>query len=1232
MKIIGTITAGARYIFAITSGLAMGRLDVYSLYEPTSDIELQEYMLNSVKVVEYNRYLLCSARIAATGYITKYAGNIGIATTVLGYLQDSGELAKYVSGEIEIGEYEYNACSVAVRFKNSAIATVAEIKGLNYVASKINTDTSEVIVGLQKHKLKTYGQIIVSRDMSWYFDANGKVKKDYRLIQSLAELEEVMKDATGREYMSFDTETTGTNFYWHGGNASKRSKICGMSLSWRKDQGIYIPFMSEVFNSLDLDQVMTIVYPIMQTKKIVTHNGIFDFKVLYSYGYYIPIAHDTLLMAFNLDPEVKRGSKGLKTLTRKYLNHETIELDEITGKPVVAELIPYIDKELIKIYACSDSDYTLQLCDVLLPHVKANPSYILDTKLIDILSIAEYHGAPIDTKLLKTMSLINKRDMQHVENLMTQYIRLAGTQALAVRAIQGVAGSNYNPSADEIKSLCEHPQFLTNIEPAFYKQTKSGSGQDRKPLQYSAQADVAYILYDLLGYPVLKMNDSGSRTSDKEALSRLLDYPATSKQEFLKGDILTSAPDFGVDSTDVVISKSTFEGYRYPFAYLLSVWRKLQKFDTAFFEPLLAESSTGYYCTDNSMTSAETGRVINPIQTLEGSLKNLVIPRNSDWYLIVFDKSQIEYRVMLGLASNYWNGLVKSGVLAGDALTIARSKNLDGLIESLNNWEKDYHREGGAIFAGCTPDTMTSKQRKKVKAIHFSVPYGAEAASVAKPKLAGHPESEWGKIIAETEADLSAWRDKLYPLYFYLEHVRDVALTPLAENPFGVCGTNGMVKNAMGRYRLFSLDDDSFKERAGIRRKAGNYPIQSLARDIFFSGVYKLFQRLKQEGIICDKFEDCKAFLNLFVHDEVVLQVHKSIHPYRMYKYIMETNLTKLSGHPTYFMGIAVANTWREGKTDKYEAPIDYVNQCIAEYEANQEYYDNIESTVTSLAELDYTQLCLNGITSWFAGRVCRELKKVLGNTHVIDPVFIHEHLLNYYVKSRLGFYAKPCRKAEYQMDPSLPVGTGDTNCNAFIKLFDYFLLLTGEYKNYCLRFNGEDIPYEQVLDISVLTPDTKSVEYSEDDSELANLFDTLADADFEIFSAMSEMEEDSREREASAAEEVYLLDDPGLTVDTTVVKRQIKTEEEKSSVPTLWSEDRDGSIVFFVNGMTEVQLKELTAFLAKYVSPDGKPLFFFTDHKVSAKVKITVSFTAEQVYAAVYGTDKIGSTSYFGG
>lgn len=1206
MKVIGTIKSFSNYIFAITAGSQYSRLDVYSTFSLENDqLQLDPIKLNTKLVVAFNQFLLGSALMTKTGAMTKCAGNTTVITTVLNLLNSTGKTVEISAGEMQRGSYQFETCSIEIIEINSFITSSNAIHGLSYTQLKHPISAGKIAAGTTLSKLKTYEELISERDMSWYIDGNGNCLKDYRLIQSMEELYDVLADARQYNVWALDTETTGTDFYWHKGEAAKRSQICGMSLSWRKDQGIYIPFMSEVFEKLDLEEVMSCLMPLLRERAIVAHNGMFDFKVFYSYGYYIPIAHDTLLMEFNIDPHVQKGAKGLKTLTRKYLHHETIELEELTGGRVVAELIPYIDKELIKIYACSDTDYTLQIANLLYPYVKGMQSYKLDCMLIDILAVAEYQGSPVNMELLKTMSEINKQDMKILESLMHKYVRTVGLQLAAVDAMHHVNGINYTPTEEEILETCSYPPFIESAEHLFLKNNKG----NEQPLEFASPSDIAYILYDLLKCPIVKTTDKGALATDKEALQKLMEFTNTQPTNFLTEDILTSAPDFGVNSKNVIVSKQKFDSYKYPFAYLLTVWRKLQKFDSSFFGPLLADSSDGYYFTDNSMTAAETARIINPIQTLEGSLKELIIPRGDDWYMIVFDKSQIEYRVMLGLAANYWNSLVDSGVFQGDTEKIARSKDLTGLIENLNNWEKDYHREGGAIFAGCTPDTMTKKQRKSVKAIHFSVPYGAEAASVAKPKLAGHPEWEHADIIAQTEAELSAWRNKLYPLYYFLEHVRDQALIPIAQNPPGHYGTYGKVTNALGRYRLFDLSDDSFKTKSSIRRAAGNYPIQSLARDIFFSGIYKLYHRLQSEGIITENFETSKAVLSLFVHDEVVIQVHKSIHPYRMYKYIMETNLTKLKGHPTYFMGIAVTDNWGEGKTDSFEAPIDYVNDCIKEYEANRDYYDHIDQH-TDLNTLDYKAMCLEGITNWFAHRVCRELAQTQKGSTIIDPTYINQNLLNYYVKSRLPFYSKPCRKKEYLVDPSI-----DSESNNYMRLFDYYLMVTGEYKKYQIVFNGQTIPYESILEFP-----------SENDD-----FEELADFDFDI--GISDMEEDALEKEARDIEDYYKCQEDALAISLYDEEEPepVQKESTEKSVPVLWCESPDGHVVFFARTLTPEQGVRLSKFLKGYIDPNGKPLdFLYGNGQLEhTGVSIKLGFTNKQVYNAVFVDE--AQTTFFG-
>ena len=112
----------------------------------------------------------------------------------------------------------------------------------------------------------------------------------------------------------------------------------------------------------------------------------------------------------------------------------------------------------------------------------------------------------------------------------------------------------------------------------------------------------------------------------------------------------------------------------------------------------------------------------------------MVIPYTDDYYMCVFDMSQIEYRVMIGLACNYWDAEINA-LKDEDQKLLLKSRDISHLAKRLANPESDYHREGGAIFIGTTPEDMTKQQRSSVKAIHFSVPYGAGVRSIAKNDL-----------------------------------------------------------------------------------------------------------------------------------------------------------------------------------------------------------------------------------------------------------------------------------------------------------------------------------------------------------------------------------------------------------------------------------------------------------------------------------------------------------------
>jgi hypothetical protein len=59
------------------------------------------------------------------------------------------------------------------------------------------------------------------------------------------------------------------------------------------------------------------------------------------------------------------------------------------------------------------------------------------------------------------------------------------------------------------------------------------------------------------------------------------------------------------------------------------------------------------------------------------------------------------------------------------------------------------------------------------------------------------------------------------------------------------------------------------------------------------------------------------------------------------YKIIYENCMLKFPKFPRFYCGISTVSNWAEGKEDKYEAPIEFVEYIIKEYDANPEKFEN---------------------------------------------------------------------------------------------------------------------------------------------------------------------------------------------------------------------------------------------------------------------------------------------------
>lgn len=1158
----------------------------------------------------------------------------------------ASDILKVPTSKYLVGRYTLTTGAVfEIVTTNAFFRSAVKLKGLHY-QSVGEYYVERLDVAARRTRIRSWDQIKAEKGaaLSWLYDERGRFRKDYRIINTEKDLQWVIDEISKPEIrlVTWDTETTGLNVFYMPDVPERRSGICGMSLTWREDQGVYIPFKSNKFDVLDVKDTLDRLCPIMATKILGGHNSLFDMRVFKSLGYYVKNSIDTLLLEFIFDPYVSKGSKALKAITRKYFGHETLELDDILGGVVDAELIPDLDYETIKVYGCADSDYVYKIIKLKLGELTPALQRVfnLDNQIAPILSNAEYYGAHINQRLLHVLSEINRKDLTNLTKIMYEYLEDVGSKTLArmkVLEIYESAGIDSDACEEDVQKVLQDPEFRDSIAPLFRKQTKKN--QD-KLLEFSSYVDVTNILYSLLQYPITRRDpDTQKPRADSEALEDLMSYKATIPVKFLAGDIISDIcnhPELNPTLHEkVLIDRDKFEGMQYPFAYLLTEWRALYKLRTSFFDSLLAKEQGEYYYTTNSMTSAETGRIINPIQTLIGQLKKLIIPYNKDYYLCVFDMAQIEYRVMLGLAVSYWNAEVDAQK-DPKMKELLKTRDIEYLIDKLGNPEADYHREGGAVFIGTTPEDMTKTERKDVKSIHFSVPYGASAFSVAKESLRkARTPKQIENVIEKTSLMLGSWQKNLYPLYYFLERKRDQALIPVPENelPKDKHGKWGKVTNAFGRFRWFNLNDLDNKGKASVRRMAGNYPIQSFAREIFCTIFNRIYKRLVAEGYIDLTAELPKVIMSLFIHDEVVIHVHKSINPYAIYKIVYEECMAiKFKHHPPYYMGLAIVNNWYDGKSDKYEAPVDFVREMVEKYDANPEYYN--QQHMFNCDACDYVYF---GIKRYMTRRYLKEIAPYVEETDTQVKVDMDKFIpvfKNYFLKPRLEVHYRKHRELRnvrednlvalyeeplvlhYKEKPVWITYSGETYCVQDSWGAEQVAQVIESDKEYSTHWQDKQSDEDSAVDRdSAVQEDSlgvaKMFEIEQGDSSETNVFsdaefdDVFANLDSFEFSNSGDTLEDTEERDERVALEASLLSEAerSVYIDTDIKLYTDEETESKHVVTKMYDLGYD-RIVIDVSGVDKPTFMKLREYLMSNLDVVGRNLYFMQGEAIVATNK----------------------------
>lgn len=346
-----------------------------------------------------------------------------------------------------------------------------------------------------------------------------------------------------------------------------------------------------------------------------------------------------------------------------------------------------------------------------------------------------------------------------------------------------------------------------------------------------------------------------------------LGYPVIFKTD-------TGNPSAGKKALKYLMGKYDMDGNPlYPFAHHLKRWKDSDRLKSNFIDVMGKWATNDGFMFSDVVQFLETGRVSvkDPnYQSYNDTVKKYIVPR-SGYYMMDSDYSSVEYRILSSMAGQ------------------------ENLIKNFYDPDTDYHAYQASRMFGVPYELVTKQLRSQAKGINFGLPYG-----MADPSLGEH-------IFGEKTAENTLKAKKLRKLYF--EGQENVERFFIEARADGVA--NGFSETHFGRRRYF---DRRQKDKSKIEREAGNFRIQGTAADIYKIAMVRLLTTIRKKGWLG------KVLISAFVHDECVLEVHKSIDPAIMLATLRECLMLDMDGWCPLYIGAGFGTNWYDAK--KTEIPV----------------------------------------------------------------------------------------------------------------------------------------------------------------------------------------------------------------------------------------------------------------------------------------------------------------------
>ena len=230
---------------------------------------------------------------------------------------------------------------------------------------------------------------------------------EYSLARTADEIQAVIADARAASAkgmrIAFDTETDSLN--------KVIARLCGVSLSWRKGQGVYIPTRSpDPSSHCSTTEALDLLRSLFEDATVgkVAHNAKFDIQVLRRHGVVVRgLVGDSMVASYVVD--ATRMSHSLDSLAQSQIDYTCVPIKDLIGSGDFQRTFDQVPIALAAPYASEDADIALRLDQILTDRIDADGLGALyrniEVPLIDVLAELEFNGILVDAPELEKQCL-----------------------------------------------------------------------------------------------------------------------------------------------------------------------------------------------------------------------------------------------------------------------------------------------------------------------------------------------------------------------------------------------------------------------------------------------------------------------------------------------------------------------------------------------------------------------------------------------------------------------------------------------------------------------------------------------------------------------------------------------------------------------------------------------------------------------------------------------------------